>query len=211
MARQRVPDPHGLIANVRARLNKKCAVRISPFCDYIIAMRMQGVPYKDVERWLVEQGQEYRISAATIWRNLKRTKMHVRLTRIEEKLEAHGSVINLDIIREMSQNILVQKERIDQMVRTEAERRKQPNFENYIDKRIRQEMALMTDMVSKLHNMSRNTGEEALEEIKKALAEMDEPESNVTADAAALIVDLILNDEISVGAEFLVPGSNTRH
>jgi hypothetical protein len=70
---QKLPDPHGMIARVRARLPKNCSVRLSKYCDHIIAMRMQGLPFHQIETWLTEQGEAQRIPATTIWRNLQST------------------------------------------------------------------------------------------------------------------------------------------
>lgn len=211
VTQQRLPDPHGLIGRIRARLNKKCAIRVSPFCDYIISMRMQGIPFRDIEAWLIEQGDQYRISAATIWRNFKQSKIEVKLTYAEEMLEKMGGVINLDLVREMSQNIITQKQRVDRLVRGEENRRKQAGSENYVDKRIRQEMQLMNDMIAKLHSMLEKAPGDAAAAAEEELRRMDQAGIGITEDAASLLTDMILNNEISVGAHDLLGSTKTRH
>lgn len=211
VTQQRLPDPHGLIARIRARLNKKCAVRVSPFCDYIISMRMQGIPYREIEDWLLEKGEQYRISQATIWRNFKQAKIEVKLTYAEEMLEKMGGVINIDLVREMSQNILTQKTRLDRLVRAEENRRKTPGSENYVDKRIRQEMQMMNDMLAKLHAMLEKAPADAAAAAEEEIRRMDQQGVGLTEEAASVLTDMILNNEIMVGAHDLLPATKTRH
>lgn len=209
--KQRLPDPHGMIAQVRARLNKKCAVRQSQFCDYIISMRMQGIPFRDIEAWLIEQGEIFRISAPTLWRNFKEAKIKVNLTYAEEMIENLGGQINIDLVREMSQNILTQKQRLDKMVRAEDRRRQIPGSENYIDKRIRQEMQAHTEMMAKLHTMLQKAPAEAADIAEQTINKMREQGVKLTPDASAVITDLILNDEIQIGPNELLTSSRPRY
>jgi hypothetical protein len=195
----RLVDPTGIIKRTRARLNKQCAVFKSPYCDYVISMAMQGVPYRDIEKWLIEQGEEHRISAPTIWRNLNQTGLQVNLTRAEEKLQKYGEVLNLDLIREMSQNIVTQKERVDRLVRGEEERRKQKGSENYADRRVHQEMALLHTMTKDLHTMLQRVPEDAVAAAEQELRKLESGAINLSADAASVLQDMILNNEITIG------------
>jgi hypothetical protein len=207
--RQVLPDPHGMIARVRARLNKKCAIRQSPFCDVIISMRLQAIPFRDIEKWLIEQGQEYRISSPTIFRNFKQSKIQVNLTWAEEMLENLGGQVNIDIIREMSQNIYMQKQRVDALVRVEQEKRKSnPAFS---DKRIRQELTIQNDMLTKLHAMLVKIPGEATNKMEEDIKKMEKEGIGLTEDAAHVLTDLIINGDIVIGLNDLLPSPTTRH
>lgn len=215
MVAQRLPDPHGLIARIRSRLNKKCAVRVSPFCDVIISMRMQGVPFRDIEAFLIEQGSEYRIAAPTICKNFKATRMEVKLTYAEEMLEKMGGAINLDLVREMSQNIITQKERVDRLVRREKTIQikglngQQPN-PGYLDKRVHREMDLLNGMISRLHTILEKAPEEVRRENEEAVRNMQGQGLTLTDDAAKVITDMIINGELMVGPSELLPVT-TKH
>lgn len=212
---QRLPDPHGLIARIRTRLNKKCGVRQSPFCDVIISMRMQGVPFRDIEAWLIEQGPHFRISAPTLCKNFKTAKMEVKLTYAEEMLERMGGVINLDLVREASQNIITQKERVDRLVRRERVIQTEGTGDGpnpaYLDKRIRGEMDLLNTMIRQLHYMLEKTPDAVRREAKETLNAMENQDLKLTDDAAKVITDMIINDELLVGPSELLPSGQTRH
>ena len=146
MSSTKLADPHGMIARIRRSLNPNCAVRLSPYCDVLISMRMQNIPYLQMEKFLIEQGKEknenYRISAPTLYRNFMKTKLNIELPYAEELAERWGGRIDLDLVRELSGQILIQRQRVDKLVRREQQmQRKTPG---YHDKRIRAEQdALM--------------------------------------------------------------------
>ena len=160
-SRKKLADPQGMIARIRNRLSKNCVTRRSPFVDYIISMRMQGVPFLEIERWPIQQGQEYRIAASTLCRQLNNTKLVVDLTYAEAMLEKRGEFIEINVIREISNNIVTQKLRIDQLVKAEQDKRGKQGYESYSDKRIRAEMIVYNDMLAKLHNMLKELPEGA--------------------------------------------------
>lgn len=211
MISQKLPDPHGFIRRIKGKLNKRCAVRQSPFCDVIISMRMQGVPFRDIETFLVDQGEGYRISSPTICKNFKQTRMEVKLTYAEEMLEKMGGIINLDLIREASQNIILQKERVDRLVRREEiiqtkgmnDQKANPA---YLDRRVKGELELLNNMIRQLHAMLEKTssGENVDPEV---LNKMEAQELHMTEDVAQVLADMIINDELVVGpVELLPPG-----
>jgi len=207
--RKKLADPVGMIARIRNKLVKQGAVRRSPFCDYIISMRLQGVPYLDIERWLIQQGPEYRISAPTICKQLNATKLNVDLTYAEKMLEDKGEFVEINLVREMSNNIITQKLRLDQLVKSEQKKRQESGFENYSDRRIRGEMMVMNDLIRNLHEILAKMPAEAAAAAKSA-AEDAAKHLDISPDAEALLVDLIVNDEIKyLGAdsELLKAGS----
>lgn len=209
--RTRLPDPMGMIARIRNRLNPQCAVRLSPFCDVIISMRMQGVEYRHIEKWLIEQGPQYRISPAAILRNLKNTKLHVQLTYAEEMLENLGGQVDVDLIQEMSKNVWTQKQRIDGMVRAEAERRAKPGEGGYTDRRIRHEMEVYGELLKNLHTFLQDAPIKAQQAIEAEQKRMDADGLMATKDALDVIRDLLLNNELSMGITDVVVPNRTKH
>ena len=153
---QKLPDPHGMIARIRSRMSKRCAVRVSTFCDIIISMRMQGIPYRQIEAWLIEQGDEHRISAATILRNLTKTKLKVELSYAEELAEKWGERIDLDHARELAGQIIAQRQRVDKMQRLEIER--QELNARYFDRRLKGERELLSKMIKDIAMMMKSPG-----------------------------------------------------
>lgn len=188
--RNNVVDPHGFISRVKKGLPKNCAVMLSPFCDSIIAMKMQGLSYLQIEKFLITQGDQYRISAPTIWRNLKKSKVNVRLPYGEELAERWGGQIDLDIARELSVQILVQKERLDKLIRSEAA--KQRTNAHYHDKRIKQEQETLLQMMAKLQTMMKSP-EEAAEERKRADTAKAQEALYIAPEALDTVRQLILS------------------
>lgn len=203
--KQKLPDPLNLIGRIRARLNPKCAVRQSPFCDYIISMRMQGVPFREIEEWLISKGKRFRISAPTLCKNFKNTKIKVNLTYAEEMLENAGGVIKLDLVREMSQNIITQKQRVDRLVRREAEIQQgigghfQEARPAYSDKRIRGEMEMMNGMIAKLDSMLKALPEEEARAAEERAKKMENQKISMSEDAESVLTDMILGGELALG------------
>lgn len=202
--RHKIPDPSGIIAKIRARLNPKCGIRLSPYCDVIISMRLQAVPFRDIEAWLMKQGDQFRLSAPTIFRNFKQAKVPVKLTYAEEMLGNLGGQVELDLVRELSQNIWTQKERIDMLVRAEKRKREATGSEGYVDKRIRAEMAVHNDMMSKLHTILSNAPKNAQTAEDLEVRKM-EGQVFFTDDALSVLRDMILGGEIQVGPNDILP------
>lgn len=185
-----------MISRVKSRLPKGCAVARSPFCEIIIAMRMQGVDFRSIEKFLISEGEEYRISAPTIHRNLARTKLAVELPYAEEVAERWGGRIDLDLVREMSGQIMAQRQRIDRLQRAEVER--QAKTPGYHDKRIRQERDSLSEMIKTLHGMMKSPLDAAREGME-ADAILDKGRTiALTPDAAAVLKDMILSGELSL-------------
>lgn len=208
-----LPDPLGMLARIKSKMNPQCAVRRSTYCDYIISMSMQAVPYRDIEAWLIEQGPQYRIAASTICKNLKTSKLDVRLTHAEEKLEKLGGFINLNHVRELSQLIITQKGRVDHLVRLEEEKRKDPALKHYSDKRIAQEMDLMAGMIKSLNSILALTKDDAAKRLEESMKAMDDQGLKMTADGKTMLTDLLLHGDLVVTSDDLagIPTSSTEH
>lgn len=193
---QALPDPAGMISRIKSRLAKNCAVKNSPFCEVIISMRMQGVDYRTIEAWLIDQGQEHRISSVTIWRNLKSTKLKVELPYAEELAEKWGGRIDLDLAREMSGQIVAQRLRVDSLQRKEVE--KQKNNPGYHDKRIVKERTALADLIKGLHAMMKSPMEAAAESVA-ASELMRSAHPTLTLDGEAVVRELILSGQLQLG------------
>lgn len=196
----RYPDPQGMISRVKARLPKNCSVKMSPYCDYIIAQRLQGVPYQAIEKWLKERGQDFRIPAATIWRNIRATKIRINLPYAEELAEQWGGQIDLDLARELSRQILVQRQRVDHMVQQEADKRKSmPTFTN---KLIRAEMETLNSLIHSLAGMLKNPMAAAEERAKAdALVRKLGDGMDMTPEAEGVLTEMILSGGLKIASE----------
>lgn len=195
---QKLPDPQNMISRVKARMSKKCAVRVSPYCEIIISMRMQGIDFRSIEKWLIEQGEEYRISPTTIMRNLRSTKMEVELPFAEELAEQWGGRIDLDYARELSGQIVSQRHRISKMQRREEV--KQNENEGYFDKRIRAEVDTLHSMIRTLHSLMKSPLEAANEAIA-ASGIIKAATLHMTPDVRGVIRDMLLSGELAFGSE----------
>ena len=193
---QKLPDPHGMIARVKGRMSKNCAVRISLYCDIIISMRMQGIPYRQIEAWLIDQGDEYRISASTLYRNLTKTKLKVDLPYAEELAEKWGERIDLDHARELAGQILAQRKRVDKLQRLEEETQKKN--ERYFDRRLKPERELLMNMIKTMVVMMKSPLE-AAQEAMEASALMGTIGFSMTEDATSVLKDMLLSGELQYG------------
>jgi len=194
---QKLPDPHRMIARIRGRMSKNCAVRKSPYCDVVISMRMQGIPYRQIEAWLIEQGDEHRISAATILRNLTKTKLKVELSYAEELAEKWGERIDLDHARELAGQIIAQRKRVDKMQRLEEER--QEDRAGYFDRRLKGERELLAKMIKDMAGMMKSPLE-AAQEAMEAGALMGALSFQMSEDAKNVLKDMLLSGELRYGA-----------
>lgn len=193
---QKLPDPHGMISRVRSRMSKNCAVRKSTYCDVIISMRMQGIPYRKIEDWLIEQGEEFRISAPTLMRNLTKTKLKVELSYAEEMAEKWGERIDLDYARELAGQIVAQRKRVDTMQRLEEEY--QTRNPRYFDRRLKGERELLSKMIKDMAQMMKSPLE-AAQEAMEAGALMGAIGFKMSEDATAMLTDLLLSGELQYG------------
>lgn len=198
----------GMIARIRSRMSPNCAVRLSPYCDVIISMRMQGVPYRDIESWLVKQGEEHRVSAPTIWRNFKQTKLQVELPYAEELAERWGGRIDLDVVRELAGQIISQRKRIDRLLRLEEE--KQKTSLGYHDKRIRGERETMVMMLRSLQAMMASPEEAAKEGMRADQMARPLEIADMSEDVLSLLRDALLSGELKISEPDLagVEGAN---
>jgi len=195
---QKLPDPQGMIARVRGRLSVRCAVRKSKYCEIIISMRMQGIPYRKIEDWLIEQGDEYRISAATLFRNLKKTKLQVELPYAEEMAERWGGRIDLDYARELAGQIVAQRERVDRMQRQELI--SQESNARYFDRRLKPERELLNNMIKNISSMMKSPLEAAQEAVE-ANALIGALGFKMSEDTANLLKEMLLSGELQYGTE----------
>jgi hypothetical protein len=211
LPRTKLADPEGLIARVRSRLNPQCAVRLSPYCDVIIAMRMQGVDFRGIEKWLLQQGDQFRIPPATLHRNLRATKLQVNLTYAEEMLERMGGQVDIDLVTEMSKTVWTQKQRVDLLVRDEQTRRAQPGSESYMDRRIRHELEVYNELLRALHTVLQEAPIKARQAAEAEQQRLDSQGITATKDALVVLRDLILNDELRMGGSDANPTGPTKH
>jgi len=183
-----LPDPYGLIRRIKNKLSQDCAIRRSPFCEEIIAMRMQGINLSAIESWLIDQGPEHRIAASTISRLLKATNLEVKLPIAEEMAEKWGGRIDIDIQREIQGLILIQRDRISTLVRREQD--EQETRPSYIDRRIRAEIEAQNEILTSLHTIRVD---------EERLGRVDEPELGetlqLTAEQEKALVQVLVGPE----------------
>lgn len=192
---QKLADPIGMIARIKSGLPKNCAVSRSSYCEIIISMRMQGMHFRAIEDWLIEQGPEHRISAPTIWRNLRKTKLRVELPYAEELAEQWGGRFDIDLSRELTGQVYSQRQRVDKLQRLEKSR--QEKHPGYFDKRILKERQLLSDLIARLHGMMKSPLE-AAEEVIRARGLLGKNKLKVSEDAASLLTRMILDGDLSI-------------
>lgn len=197
---EKLPDPIAIIAKMKKRLNPQGAVAKSPYVDVIIGMRLQGINYGAIEKWLVKQGLEHRIPASTLCRNMKH--LQVELPYAEELAEKYGGRIDLDLGRELAGQIIQQRARVDNLqrneilIQTEGLNGQQPN-PRYHDKRIKPERELLASLIKDLHGMMKSPLEAAEEAMQAdAVAGVE-----VSEDGEAVIREMILSGDIKLGLE----------
>jgi len=198
---KKIADPQGMISRIRSKMPPNCAVRKSPYCDFIIAMRMQGIAFLKIEEFLISQDKKLRISAPTIWRcfeHANKAGMTVELPLAEELKERWGGSIDLDLANEMAGQVLLQRQRIDKMIR--QEQKVQESKPGQFNKLIRAEMETLNSLVSTLNKMLKSPVEAAEErakadDIRKGVAPEFEA---LTPDAEAMMTDMILGGDLKV-------------
>jgi len=109
----RLPDASGKIRRAKRRISKACAVMKSPFCEEIIALRLQGWSYRKIETWLIDKGEQHRIAAPTLFRNLKPIRQLESLPMAEMLAEDFGGLIEIDPAREVARSVLLQRRRVE--------------------------------------------------------------------------------------------------
>jgi len=195
---------------LKRRLSPKCAVRLSPFCEQIIAMRLKRVPFREIEQWLMKQGADYRISYATISRNLSVAGFNVDLSFGETKIEEWGGDVELDLSRELAALILAQKHRVDQLVDGEnAQNQIRPKGKvvpYYIDRRLAREMELFKAMIADHHRMEREN-----KLSQKGISDKKLVAIVVSADAEQVLTDMLLAGEIELRPEGANPDRSKYH
>lgn len=194
----RVPDPHGLILRVKRRLNPNSSLALSRFCEQLIAMRLQAVPYLEMEKWLAQRGPEFRIPAATLYRNFKAAKTQVEMPLAEELAEKWGGSFDFNTTRMLAGQIMVQRTRIDKMLRQET--KKQETSPAYMDKRIRGEMETLTMMVKHYQGMLKSPVE-AAKELQEEEEKLAQQEVNLSPEALTIMTEMVLSGKIGVGTK----------
>jgi hypothetical protein len=153
-------------------------------------MRLQGDSYGKIEAFLKQKGVEYHIPAATLCRNLVRafgTEQDF-MPVYEELAEERGGEIAFDARRSLVGQVLVQRTRIDYMVRQEASKRKtRPGYSN---PRIRQEMETLMQLVD---SAAKYDGE-----LAKDAANPTKTLGSVSDQAQEAIAEMILNGQIAL-------------
>jgi len=202
----KLADPQGMIRLVKGRLPKNCSIRKNKYCEHIIAMRLQGVAFHKIADWLEGREGNHRIPSATLWRNFKKTQLKVSLTWAEELIEKYGGEVDIDLVKEMTSQILTQKVRIDKMVRGEKE--KQKGNSRYMDRRIRQEMETLQKLLVALQAMKK-TPQELMAEAMAADALENTTTFKLTDAASEALTQLILEGAIEVGLSDTDPNDRT--
>jgi hypothetical protein len=192
----RLPDPQGMIARIKRRLKPNCSVAVSPYCETLIAMRMQSVAFLEMEKWLVQRGPEFRIPSATLCRNFKDAKAVIDMPLAEELAEQWGGSFDFNTTRMLAGQILIQRKRVDRMVRNEQKR--QEESPNYMDRRIRAEMETLTIMTKNYNQMLKSPVEAArdMEEIEEKASQQ---EVSLSPEALEAVTGMILSGKIKVG------------
>ena len=124
--------------------------------------------------------------------------MTVELPLAEELAERWGGNIDLDLARELSGQIVLQRTRLDKMHRGELEMQKSNT--RYFDKRIGPEQERLESLIKTLHSMMKSPLE-AAKERTAADAEAGSRDLKLSDDAGKLLTQLILDGEISLGVE----------
>lgn len=186
----KILDPHGLVAKAKVRMSPDCSVRQSKFCEEIIAQRLQGRSLYQIADWLKEQGTEHFIPPPTLHRNLRKalSKDNELLPLHEEIAEKVGGDIPFDPYRDMMGQALMQKLRIDYMVRNEIEKRK--GRPGYANPRIRQEMETYILLVDAAAKFGESVGKGVGDQAKNNLALSDE--------ASTKLAEMILSGDIKL-------------
>jgi len=183
-------DSKGIMARAKARMPVDCSVRKSQYCDEILSLRLQGFSYRKIEEWLREKGRQFAIPAATLCRNLVRGFGDKQdfVPVYEQMTEEHGGDMLMDAGRVVAGQLLVQRTRLDYMVRMEAERRKQrPGYSN---PRIRQEMETLLMLARAAEDMK------ALQE-KGSLAD-GKVMAEISEGAKEALANMILEGQVSI-------------
>lgn len=178
-----IPDPTAVISDIRNKLKQGCAVLLSKWCNLIICKRLQGATFKEIEEMLCEKGLEFRISAPTIWRNMAQAGVDKTDYRWTEIVEAWGGEKDVNIQDELRSQIIMQKTRINALVKREADLRKADD--KYMDRRVRGEMETYVLLLKSLFETSIEDG--AIAKGEKLGKEME-----IDAESEKIIEEMIL-------------------
>lgn len=197
--RARLPDPVGMIRRIKVKMQPNCSVRKSKYCEQIIAMRMQGITFQEIDNWLTEQGIEHRIPASTIWKNFKGTKMRIDLTHAEEIAEKWGGTIEISPLRELAAQIMIQKRRIDKLIRRELKEQEKDGRYGYHDRRIKVEMDSFRESVKTFQTLSLGPVEAAEEARRAEENAIATSKVTMSKDGEEVLVQLILSGDLNLG------------
>jgi len=197
MGKKKLTGAVETLSLLKKRLSPQCAVRKSPFCEQIIAMRLKRVPCREIEQWLIGQGKDYRISYATVNRNLLTAGINPDLSFGEAKIEEWGGDPELDLSRELASLILAQKNRVDLLVNVENERNqnRRKGGAPYIDRRLAREMELFKAMLADHHRMEREN-----KQGDKGIVDSRMIGVILTEDARTVLTEMLLHGEIKLDA-----------
>lgn len=205
-------DPHGIIAKIRARMSRDCAVRRSPYCDHVIAKRLQGISYTKIRDWLWDQNPDLAIPVPTLARNLAKA---VKLSEMDQSVaeqiaEMWGGSLEFDLERTIAGQALVQRQRIDDMVKAEKERKKVKS--GYMNPRIRQEMETLSSLLAQLERIKgARDKEEAGKEILtgKEVEESEIGKITMDKDGEQALTELILQGRLKIVLP-IPPGNSSK-
>lgn len=190
-----IPDPTGRIAKAVKAITRKSSVRQSPYCEWIIARRLAGDTYLELEAGLRQFGRQYRISASTIYRALKKAGLDQHVPHGVLVAEGFGGDQEIDAPREVRLQIISQKQRVNDLVTQEA--KKKLLDPNYSDPRVGQEMGLLNDLFRTLKLLAATTKAPA----GKNMAD-DEPA--LTEEEEIALADMIVDGKVTIPASRII-------
>lgn len=189
-----LPDPPSIsekISSISMVLEPKCAVALSPFRDRIIAARLQGMTYRELEEYTTSiGGLEGMIPSQTLHRNLSKAIAATEVPLATELAEERDlNLSDFDATRELQAQILVQRERINGLTRREKEKR--VTHDGYLDPRLSIEMTLLNDMIRTLRTIK----SEPVVDPKKPVRTLMIPDTSMEK-----LAELILSGTLEISA-----------
>ena len=154
----KIEDTRGIIARIKNKMPHNAALRMSPFCEEVIALRLSGISFMRITQFLMMKGREFELSEATLARTLTKALTAVGMkkgdylplaTDMQEKL---GGRFVVDVYSKLSSLLFIQRRRLDALLRYEEEQRSAGKL-NYVDSRINKITEVMGDLLEKLNGL----------------------------------------------------------
>lgn len=184
-----------MISKIRAKLPRRSAVRQSRYCDHIIALRLQGNSFSKISKWLEVQGEEFYISPVSISENFKKAKREIEIPYAEEVAERWGGDIDFDAAHELKRSILLQRRRIDRLIRAEDDKAK--TAPDYFNPKIKYEIRCLAILIKQYQSMMKSPVEAADERLQADnITRVTQDDQNADMQLAQKLEELILKGEI---------------